>query len=481
MFSVLPIRPRFAVAFAACAIGALFCDAVRISHAQGDPTPTTEDEPVVDAASLVQPALLSGPGFAVDTHVELRGYMAHFTLDTPVGPLKADSVEILAEREAELPALDALEKATHSEAFARAASDKFIATGKALGKIVMHPIDTVVGIPAGVARYFGNRLKKIGTQAQTASDRVARTLGTSGNPYPSDEGPMTDARNGNDDDAKKEHPTKHWYTRVGSEAERELKRQLKYNDVKRNLAKQLGIDPYSGNTYVQDRLSSLAWVSTGGNFSATAALGTVGGAGAIVLSDSTRINDVVWKLSPDDLRVRNGDRLHAYCRDDLLIRQFLRRGVFSPTLQTGLVDALDELKPAGGGDALLELGMTAHSELESRFLVNALRITAKYLGARAKSGTLRPIGAGLAYQSADGELVLPLPVDYLSWTGDVRDFLDREEFRVKEKTVLIGGGASLMARRALTERGWNIIVRAPWPGAPAYAAFDEPMVDEELR
>ena len=473
MFPAPSNRPRFAVALAACAIVALIGDAARIARAQGEAPPATEDEPVVDAASLVQPALLSGPGFALDSHVELRGYMAHFTLDTPVGPLNADSVEILAEREAELPALDALEKATHSQAFARAASDKFIATGKALGKIVMHPIDTMVGIPAGVARYFGNRLKKIGTQAQTASDRVARTLGTSGNPYPSDAGPMTDSRNG-DDDTKKDHPKKHWYTRIGSEAERELKRQLKYNDVKRSLAKQLGIDPYSGNAYVQERLSSLAWVGTGGNFSATAALGTVGGTGAVVLSDSTRINDVVWKLSPDDLRARNGDRLHAYCRDELLMRQFLRRGVFSPTLQTGLVDALDQLKPAGGGDALLELGMTAHSELEARFLVNALRITAKYLGPRAKGGTLRPIGAGLAYESADGELVMPLPVDYLTWTAEVRDFLDREEFRVKDKTVLIGGGASLMARRALTERGWNIIVRAPWPGAPAYAAFDEP-------
>jgi len=124
--------------------------------------------------------------------------------------------------------------------------------------------------------------------------------------------------------------------------------------------------------------------------------------------------------------------------------------------------------------------MTARGELESRYIVNALRITSKYLGARANGGTLRPIGAGLAYESADGELVLPLPVDYLSWTDDVRDFLDRQEFRVTDKTVLIGGGASLLARRGLTERGWNIVVRAPWPGAPAYAAFDEPATEDEI-
>jgi hypothetical protein len=442
-----------------------------IARAATDGTTPIEEEPVVDAASLVRPALLSGPDFTVDPHVELRGYMAHFMLDTKVGPLHADSVEILAEREAELPAIDALEKATHSEAFARAAGARFASTGKALGQIVMHPVDTVLGIPAGVARYFGNKLRKYAKEAQTASDRVAKELGTSGNPYPSDEGPMTDARGGDEDAPPK--PKKHWYSRIGNEAEREIKRQLKYGQVKRDLAKQLGIDPYSGNPYVQERLSSLAWVGSGGNFSASATLGAVGGTGAVVLSNGGKINEIVWKLSPEDLRARNNERLRAYCRDELLMRQFLRRGVFSPTLQTGLVDALDALKPADGGDALLELAMTAHSELESRFVVNALRVTATYLGDRAHDGTLRPIGAGLAYVAADGELVLPLPVDRLSWTDEVRSFLDREEFRTTNKTVLIGGTASLNARRALTERGWNIVVRAPWPGSPPYAAFDE--------
>lgn len=432
----------------------------------------TEAEPVLDAASVVQPALLSGPGFSVDPHVELRGYMAHFSLTTTVGPLSADSVEILAVREAELPALDVLDKATRSDAFLHAAGNRLVDTGKALGHVVMHPVDTVLGIPAGVARYFGNRLKKIGTQAQALSDRTARTLGNRGNPYPSDEGPMTDARASNVD--KEAKPPKHWYTRIGGEAEREVKRQLKFNQVKRELAQRLGIDPYSSNPAVQERLSALAWVGSAGNFSVGSALGAIGGVGAVVLSNGLRINDVVWKLSPEDLRARNGERLRTFCRDDLLIRQFLRRGAFSPTLQTALVDALEELRPAAGCDSLLELGMTANSELEARFLVNALRVVAAHLHARATGGSLQPIGAGLAYATTDGELLLPLPVDRLSWTGEAREFLDRPEFRVRNKTVLIGGDASPTARRGLVERGWTIVTRAPWPGAPPYAKGGEP-------
>lgn len=456
-----------------CALAALLLLSL---CARADNRLDVEDEAIVDAASLVEPALLSGPGFNVDTRVELRGYMARFTLDTPFGPLHADSVEILAEREAELPALDALDRVTRSQAFLRAAGDKFAATGRALAQVVMHPIDSVLGLPAGVARYFGDRLKKYGAQAQSLSDRTVRTLGTHGNPHPPDAGPLTDARARADDKAAR--PEKHWYTRLGKEAERELKRQIKFNQVKRELAQRLGIDPYTANPLVQERLSSLAWVGSSGNFGAGAALGTVGGVGATVLSNGGQINDLVWKLSPDDLRERNRERLRAYCRDELLIRQFLRRGAFSPTLQTGLVDALDALQPDSGGDALLELGMTANSELEARFLVNALRLTAAHLGARAGGGALRSIGAGLAYATTDGELILPLPVDRLSWTVEVQQFLDRADFRAVDKSVLIAGDTSALARRGLTERGWSILTREPWPGAPPYARGGEPAAIE---
>ncbi|MBN8728500.1 MAG: hypothetical protein J0H15_12475 [Xanthomonadales bacterium] len=457
------LSPRFA---------ALILTALLYAHSvPADPVLAVEAEPVLDAAALVQPALLSGPGFNVEPRVEIRGYMARFRLETPYGPLRADSVEILAEREAELPALEALDRVTRSEAFLRAAGDRFAATAGSLAQIALHPVDTLLGIPAGVARYFGGRVKKIGNQAQNLSDRTARQFGTEGDAYPDDSGPMNDPGAGG---AAEPRPEKRWYTPIAKEATREVKRRVKYGQVKRELAARLGVDPYTSNPLIQERLSGLAWVGSGGNFGADAALGAVGGVGATVLSTGGQINDVVWKLAPEDLRERNRGRLETHCRDTFLIRQFLRRGVFSPTLQTSLADALDALRPTEGCDALLELGMTADSPLEARFLVNALRILTAHQGARSGGGRLQPIGAGLAYLTAGGELVLPLPVDYLSWTEEVRDFLDRANFRVVEKTVLIGGQASLATRRGLTERGWNIRQHAPWPGGPPYARSGEP-------
>jgi len=85
---------------------------------------TSEPEPIVAAAALVQPALLSGPNFRVVPETPVRGYMAHFLVDTPYGPLHADSVELLALRESEIPALEALDRASRTGAFTHALAQR---------------------------------------------------------------------------------------------------------------------------------------------------------------------------------------------------------------------------------------------------------------------------------------------------------------------------------------------------------------------
>ena len=423
-----------------------------------------EQEPVLDATAFAAPSLLSGPAFSVDSRVEIRGYMARFTLQTPAGPMHADSSDILVERVSEIPAMQAVEQLTRSDAFVTAAKNSFVDTAQSIGQVLIHPLDTVIGIPSGVARYFGRRLDKLGDQAQRLSDRAAHQFGSDGDPYPNSDGPMraaaaADALDPDDDDVKKKK--KRWFDRAGDEIEREVKRRAKFSQVKRDLAERLHIDPYTTNPYLRERLDALAWVGSGGHYAAASALAAVGGVGAVVLDQGNQLNDLVWKLDPVSLRDTNHERLRAWCTDELLMRQFLRRGVFTPSLQTALIDALQQLSPASGCDALLELGMTARSELEARFVVNALRAIVAELDGDARHGRLTPIGAGIAYVTARGELLLPLPVDYLVWTAEVEQFLDRAEFRVSRKTVMIRGEGSPRTLQELTERGWNIRLGQP--------------------
>ncbi len=453
----------------------ILCSALLSMPAQAVPVLDYEVEPVLGATGFVRPALLSGPGYQVDPHVEIRGYMARFTIDTTIGPIQAESVEILGERIAELPALEALDSLGRSQVFIDAADASVTKTARGIGQILRHPVQTLTGIPMGVARYFGDRLKRLGNQAQALSDRGAREFGSRGDPHLRADGPMTEAREIDRAEAleKSDSSNGGWYAGFGNEAAREIKRQIKYGQVRRELAERVGIDPYTSNPYLRERLDKLAWAGSGGSYAAAAALGSIGGAGGLTLAYSNQLNEVVWKLDPDQLREQNATRLRRYCRDNLLMRQFLRRGTFTPTLQTALLDALDPLQPEAGGDALLELAMTAHSELEARYIVNALRLVAEHLGPRARGGSVLTIGAGLAYDSADGERILPLPIDYLAWTDEVARFLDSGEFRATHKTVLVSGSATPRSEQELTSRGWNIVVNARKPTEAGMASNDE--------
>ncbi len=469
-----------------------------------------EEEPFLEAADLLQPSLLNGPGFKVDPKVAIRGYTAHFTLDTKYGPLTADSVEQLAEREAELPALDVLDTATRSDALMHAAGRRVMGALTAVGNVFVHPVDTIVGVPTGLMRYFSARLDKYSNQAQTAGDRVGKKIGNKGNPNPDAVGPMNAARRENpyvapsinadlaaedaaeksdvacadksckaatsaakssatqDEEKPPEHTGKTWYTRAGAELKRAALREIQYESTRRALAQQLGIDPYSGNAMVQERMDTLTQAAVVGNLGAGFGLGAVGGTGASVLAAGGRYNEIVWQRNAADIRVYNKKRLDAWCDGDLTTRLFIRRGSFTPTTQTAFVDELEALQPKGSCGEWLELAITTRNETEARYMINALRLIRHYTDG-ARGGTLITIGAALAYQTPQGELLLPLPLDYLSWTPQMAEFFARPELRKSRVTVLTGGLASSKAMRQLSTHGWNLVPRASYEGAPPYA------------
>lgn len=455
---------RFRIPVFACTL-AFACSA----HA----SESYEPEPMLKAPQLVQAPLLSGPDFRVVPEVAVRGYMANFLIDTKFGPMRADSVEMLSIRISELPAMEALDQASRTGAFATALAARAKKTGSAILNVVAHPIDTITGLPEGVARYFGAQWDKWSSRAQSLSDRSQREFENRGDPYRAPPGPMTALR-----DAPPENPLPHedtknraWYARTGNEVAREGKRYLQFNSQRRAMAELLGVDPNSSNTILNEELDTLAWAAVWGNFSAGTALGTVGGTAASVMSDTGKLNQYVLSKTPEQLREINEKSLLALCSDDTAVRSFLRRGGFTDTLRTALIQTLETLAPKSGCNGLLELAAKTHGEVEARYLVNALKLIAQQPGVHG--GELSTAGAAIVWRTPASKLILPLPVDYLTWNTDLAAFFNRPSLRAANKLVLIGGEASMLAQRALTQRGWGIALRAPYEGAPAYAINGE--------
>jgi hypothetical protein len=430
-----------------------------------------EGEPYLRAATVVPAALLSGPDFRVVPEVRVRGYMADFVIDTTWGPLRAEGVEMLSLRVAEMPALAAIDRATRAGAFGGAAARSGRKTGAAVVNVLSHPVDTIAGLPAGVVRFLRAQVATWSRRAQALADQTARHAQNSGDPYRAPEGPMTAMRaTAGDEDARAAQTKNHaWYSRAASETGREAKRYLKYARQRREVAAALGVDPATSNPILAERLDSLAWAAVAGNFSAGAAIGSVSGIAADVIGDSATLDQYVLQPETDQLRETLRVRLHAYCSDDESVRSFLRRGGFTDTLRIALVAEVERLRPASGCNDLVELASTTHGEVEARYLLNGLKlIDAHHPG----PGRIEVIGAAIAWRAQDGSTLLPLPVDYLTWSLDFAEFVGQPGLAGRNRTVLISGDASMDAQRGFTARGWNLMLRAPFDGAPAYAAGD---------
>jgi hypothetical protein len=424
-----------------------------------------EAEPAMAAVELARPALLSGPDFRVRPQAQLVGFMAAFTLDTGSGPVRADSVELLEVRAAEMAAIQVLDDVVLREAFGLAALGSVKDTGATLARVAVRPLATVAGVPAGVLRYFRGELDKWSGRLRRHGDRIGDRAGNAGDPYAM-VGPMNAGR-----DERPRKAKRRWYGKIGRELGRQAEDAVSHGSARRTLARELGIDPYAAtsNPALNERLDRLAWAAAAGSMSVTELLGVLPTGARAVLDHGGRIDDLVWDLDPEDLRKRNHAVLSRWCGDDFQMRRFVRHGVFLASVQTRLASAVDAIGPAAGCEHLLDLALAAGHEVEARFLANGLVMASDFLGPAARGSEIVPVGAGLVLVLPDGRKVLPLPVDRLSWTALAEDFFDLPELADGPRSVLVGGDVSDRALRELTALGWEIVVRTPYAGAPAYA------------
>lgn len=424
----------------------------------------TEAEPELAAAELLRPALLAGPDYRVEARTQLHGFQAHFVLRTDYGDLTAESVEVLILRVHEMDALKALHAESVTKALAKSGMDAVMAPLRAVANVVQRPGEAITGLPRGVWRYFSERVVRIGQRAKRLGARADQRISHDGSPFDAADAPMAASRR------PREKGEDSWFGDVGDEFVRLAKSEAGYGRARRELAARLGIDPYTGNPLIRERLDTLAWAATAGKLGVGQAMGLLDPVSSQVLGTSSDVNRLVLELPPEDLRRRNSERLEALGADEDLRYTFLQFGRYSPTLQTALVEWIERLQPGSGIDVLLEIALMAQNEVEARFMVNALALVHAHLGDRAIGGHIVGIGALLAYDSADGERVFPLPVDLLSWTPDTaRWFAQPGLWDHADRSLLVSGSASMDAQRALSRDGWNLFLHRRFEGSPDYA------------
>ncbi len=427
-----------------------------VCSSAGLATAKTEVEPNLAAAELVTPALLAGPHFKVRPYAQYEGLQAHFVIETDWGLLDASSVELLARRVNEMPLVEALHSETMLAALQEAGIGSIRDPFNKAGSIIRSPLRSAARVPAGVLRMLTERVQKLGDRARRIGNRLEVAVFNDGSPTSANPSPS----------AKQEDP---WWDAPVDEVGRLLRSEAGHDRARRDIAKSLGIESWTGNPLLRERLDELAWALASGRMASSKII-AIASAGTSSVIGHIALADRVTSDPPEENQRRVlEERLSQWTADPDLSYQLAWRSAFTPQALSALLDSVDKLQPTSGVEALLDTALLARSEVETQFVLNGLALLLHNGDVPATGGELVAVAQLAGYRATDGEFLLPLAVDRLSWTPEVKRWFDHVSVSEHaRRTVLVAGMISPLAERELTRRGWSIRAYVRWPGAPPY-------------
>ena len=381
-----------------------------------------EAEPVLDAKDLATPELLKGPDFTVDAKVPVRGFLERFTIQSTYGTFQANGLAMLPIRVNEVEALAKLDQLSGTKEFAEAAGKAIARPVTSTVNMLVHPVDTITGFPDGVARLFG-RIKLGSERVYDAATAPGQSGGERASEATKRVGMAT-------------------INAIGFEKER------------RDLAKSLGVDPYTSNEVLSKKLTDAAWVAFSGRFliqTATSILVPY----SMAMSAVTITNSSIYDTPPGDL-INNATVIFgATGASDAQVQALVQNPQYTLTVLTELALGVQRLNGVAGVDSVVLFGAAARTQDECRFVAGAVNMLARYHEAVAPIAQVTAPGPILG-RTANGTLVLPAPVDYVAWLERVALAANRPDLQAPEKVFFVSGRLTPLAQKELSKRGWQL-------------------------
>ncbi len=288
--------------------------------------------------------------------------------------------------------------------------------------IVTDPVGTMKALPGGISRFF-NRVE----------DRAQSIAAAA-----------TDASKSSDQKAQETAQ------RVGDVTIT----ALGFEQVRRQLAKSLGVDPYTTNPILAEKLTNAAWVAFSGRLGIDVlTTAFVPCSAAITLTSFT--GDLVHDTPKAALIVMNKQKMITMGAGEAQAQALLMNPYFSLTVLTSLVMELENLSTVQGRPDVIALAATARNEEDARFLASSIHMLARLNVTGVPIFEVKTRGTVIGVTPA-GSLVVPAPVDYLSWTERVGGFAERPDLQSSLRSLWLTGHMSGSAHRGLTSLGWTL-------------------------
>ncbi|MBI1214177.1 MAG: hypothetical protein GC190_22160 [Alphaproteobacteria bacterium] len=376
---------------------------------------TTAIESVSEAkAEQVLGKRWTGTNWKVESPVYRDGFMHNFTLETPYGKYQVSGDKLLAQRLAELQAVDTLEKMSKSKAFVDAAKNAGLAPLRFGRDLVTAPIETTDRLVSGVAHMFD----RVGDEIENRS--------ASRDPF--------------------------------------LDSAVGIQKAKRELAFSLGVDPYSDFPPLAEGLSGVAQMMALGDISISAAYSAIpGGAGIAVSSTSTAatLSEPLRDKSSAEIAATVRAQLEALQVSDDEIKAFFKNTNYSPADQLAIADALTTLH-IKDSTVFIERATRAENTDVAKFQRYRVELMAKE-NARLGLESFAALSGFAINRDKAGNFVAVFPFDEVLWTqitsrsfGELTDVLAKQSGDAKP-VFATTARVSATAEAQIKKLGWQIV------------------------
>jgi hypothetical protein len=239
-----------------------------------------------------------------------------------------------------------------------------------------------------------------------------------------------------------------------------IKSAAGFDKAKLACAQQLGIDPYTDNSRLQEEMEKVAWAFFAGGLPLKIGVSVASGgaSNAISAAEFVGLPEDLYQLTASELDFQDRSALKAMGVPQERIDELFANPSLIRSVRHSMVGALSELNAAGRLEILNPIA-ECDSVWRAYFLNDALQLlrwrnrSAAYQG----FGVHGRLAVGV---TPDGTVEVPAPVDYVIWTEEVAEFATREDLAPFKRRLILQGNLSNETTTQLTAAGWEI-VRVP--------------------
>jgi hypothetical protein len=415
---------KLPVGVAGLLAGVLFSVAPALTLSEQYETPPEQDPSVVlDGKQL-------GPGYAVLSPVRSDGFLRIYELQTDLGVERIEGDGLLKLRLSEIKVLIALESLKNDANFVDGLKQAAMKPVEFVESSVKDPVGTAKNTVSGVGRMFG-RLGKGVEAAVTGKGGSASEIAAS----------------------------------ITGQAR-----------AKRELAVELGADPYTFYKPLSEKLDETASVTTAGNWTVSAITALIPG-GIIVNAARTADNfrTVIVDSSPAELQERTAATFRSAGVSEKTISRFAANPFYTISEKAAIAYQLQAMPDVQDLDLIASKAADAESRDIAYFQLRRVVLLETYNRTVSGLSQIKNVAGVPVALRSDGLAAIVLPLDMVSWTKTVaQTFSNMHEglgglpFPPSGVDFLITGDLTPMAAERITAYGWEITGNYAMPAGPVH-------------